>query len=75
MPEDILFAKIVEAGGLENVAEIRVPDKNHITIILKDGAVREIAWAHQSRRQSWTPEMREAARQKSLERSKNRHET
>ena len=75
IPEDILDAKVSEAGGLETIAEIRVPDKNRITFTLKDSTVYEVEWAHQSRSRSWTPEMREAARQKSLERSRKHNET
>lgn len=41
---------------------------------MKDGTSREIQWDNPSRRNSWTPEMREAARQKSLERSKKQNE-
>ncbi len=74
IPEDILDAKVAEVGGLEYISEIRVPDKNRLTFILKTGGIQEVEWAHPSRRQSWTPEMREAARHKSLERSKKRNE-
>jgi DNA invertase Pin-like site-specific DNA recombinase len=73
IPEDILEAKIAEVGGLALIAEIRAPGQNRLNFILKDGTTQELAWAHPSRRQSWTPEMREAARQKSLERSAKNH--
>ena len=73
IPEDILDAKIAEVGGLALIAEIRVPGKNRLAFLLKDGTAQELAWAHPSRRQSWTAEMREAARQKSLERSAKNH--
>jgi hypothetical protein len=66
IPDDILQAKIAESGGLEGVAEIRIPAPYIIYIIYTDGSSREIRWKHPSRRESWTPEMREAARQKSL---------
>lgn len=33
-----------------------------------DGIEKELAWKDRSRRESWTPEMRETARQKALSR-------
>jgi len=74
IPEDILSAKINDAGGINHISRIIVPGKNQLVIILKDGTIREIEWTHPSRSQSWTPEMREAARQKAYERN-NRNET
>ena len=32
----------------------------------KDGSEKQVMWQNHSRRESWTPEMREAARQKAL---------
>lgn len=74
IPEDILNAKTTEFGGLDCVSEIRVPDKYQLEFVIRNGIVREAAWVHPSRRQSWTPEMREAAWQIALERSKKRNE-
>ena len=68
IPEDILEAKVAEVGGLEDISQILVPGKNALTFIFEDGSSREVEWAHPSRRHSWTPEMREAARRKALER-------
>jgi DNA invertase Pin-like site-specific DNA recombinase len=68
IPEDILEAKTLEAGGFEGLQEILVPGLNQLQFIYADGHVVDTTWAHPSRSQSWTPEMREAARQKSIER-------
>jgi len=68
VPESILTAKASEAGGLENISHIQVSGKNHLTFIHKDGSSQDVEWAYPSRSRSWTPEMREAARRKALER-------
>jgi DNA invertase Pin-like site-specific DNA recombinase len=70
IPEDILLAKAQEVGGPDSITDILVPSNNRLVFIMKSGARREIAWEHKSRRASWTPEMREAARQKTLERNR-----
>ena len=62
IPEAILEAKATELGGMDCVTEILVPDKNWLTFILTDGSRREIPWQNPSRRESWTPEMKQAAR-------------
>jgi len=67
IPEDILEAKTLEAGGFAGLKEIQVPGPNLLLFIYEGDKQVELAWAHPSRRESWTPEMREAARQKSKE--------
>jgi len=42
-----------------------VPGPNALIFIYEDGRRVELAWAHTSRRESWTPEMKQAAREKS----------
>ena len=56
-----------EGAVRQNVASI-IADKNKLIFILKDG--REVAqeWSNPSRSRSWTPEMKERARQAELER-------
>ena len=68
IPEDILTAKTQEAGGFAGLKEIQVPGPNLLLFIYEDGRRVELAWAHTPRSQSWTPEMRVAARQKSKDR-------
>ena len=65
IPEDVLTAKTQEAGGFAGLREILVPAPNALIFCYEDGRRVELAWAHTSRRESWTPEMREAARKKS----------
>ncbi len=75
IPEDILDAKVAEVGGLDAISEIVIPGRNRLIFTMKDGSVHESKWENHSRQNSWTPEMREAARQKALERRKRKHET
>ena len=74
IPEDILDAKVAEVGGVEHIAEIRVPDKNTLAFYMKDGRVINTEWEHTSRRNSWTPEMKEIARQRQLKLMQERRE-
>ena len=64
IPEDILQAKTLEAGGFEGLQEILVPGPFALSFLYSDGRCVDLNWQHPSRAQSWTPEMREAARAK-----------
>ena len=77
IPEDILITKTKEVLGvdelnrdllLDQVQQIIVPANHHLQYILKDGRTVDVEWRHRSRSESWTREMREAARQRALER-------
>ncbi len=79
IPEDILIEKASEVLSttmidrdvlLERVIEIIVSDYNQLRFALKDGTIVNVSWQHRSRKESWTPEMREAARQKTLSRQR-----
>ena len=76
IPEDILIAKTKEILAvneldrkilLDRVRQILVPDHNRLQYFLTDGATINAEWQHRSRRDSWTDEMREAARQRAVE--------
>jgi len=69
IPDAIMQAKASEAGGLEGLAEILVPGPFRLSFSYDDGRRVDISWKHPSRRESWTPEMREAVRQKNLGRA------
>jgi hypothetical protein len=73
IPEDILKEKCAEALGLTEydpdvlrtrVKEIAVPSDGVLVFALNDGADRKVEWQHRSRSESWTGEMRDAARMK-----------
>ena len=75
IPEAILIEKTKEVLGLpeinqtivqEHISRIMVPEHNRLIFELKNGSSVDVFWKHQSRRLSWTDEMREAARQKAL---------
>ena len=77
IPEDILTAKTCEVLGIERmdeealhdrITEIVVPGKNVLLYRLIDGSEHRVEWQHQSRSKSWTPEMKERARQQTKKR-------
>ena len=72
IPEDILWEKIGEAGGLDGIAEIIVPDRFCITFNMKNGTTRNVEWRHRSRSESWTDEMKNAARENTRKRGDRR---
>lgn len=87
VPEDILIAKTKEVLGvdelsrqilLERIKEIEVTGYFHLRYTLKDGSIQHAVWEHRSRKDSWTDEMKEKARQRALkqnaERRKNEQE-
>ena len=77
IPESILIEKTSMVLGVnqlsqesikEKVARILVPEHNHLIYEMKDGSIADVPWKNQSRSLSWTPEMRQAAREKALKR-------
>ena len=77
IPEDILTVKTCEVLGLmeldekilrSRIAEIMVPEKNVLVYRFKDGSEQRVEWQHHSRSKSWTPEMKERARQQTKKR-------
>lgn len=82
IPEDILTAttmRILEVKELNQellkkyLVDIRIaPDK--LTYMFADGHTEVVPWQNRSRRESWTDEMKQAAREKSLENARRRRE-
>ncbi len=75
IPEDIMMAKAAEMLGLtdfdeivfrEQIAVVQVPAHNRLCFVFRDGDSAEVDWQHQSRSNSWTPEMKQAARERQL---------
>ena len=56
------------------IEKIIVPGANLIQFVFKDGHTVEKEWQDRSRSQSWTPEMKEQARRRNLERRKQNEE-
>ena len=53
---------------IEDLAAIRAEAENQLVFLYKDGTTREAVWQDRSRAESWTPEMKAAARARELER-------
>ena len=77
IPESILKAKCAEVFGLcgldelilrSCVAEILVPGAGKLVFVFHNNRRVTVAWENPSRRESWTPEMKELARQRALKR-------
>ena len=73
IPEETLMAVTAEVLGLSafdehifaaTVRQICVGENNSLSYHLRDGKVVETTWVDRSRAESWTLEMKEAARQK-----------
>lgn len=71
IPEQVLYSLSTEILGLEEfdeecfektVTEILVPEHKTVVFVLESGKRIEKEWQYISRRESWTEEMREAAR-------------
>lgn len=83
IPLDTLMRETASVLGLETfdekvftarISHIIVPEPNHLIYVFRDGHEEERIWKDRSRRESWTPEMREQARQrtiKQMEEAKN----
>ncbi len=65
--EKILSEKDLTADLIKSrINQILVPEHNHLIYELKDSSTVEVFWQHRSRSQSWTPEMRQLARERAL---------
>jgi DNA invertase Pin-like site-specific DNA recombinase len=82
IPENILIAKGAEALGVEcerfdesllraQISEILVPAHNRLLFVFRDGHTLPVDWENPSRRHSWTPEMKQAARERECGRLAN----
>lgn len=79
--ETILIAKTSEVLGtvdwdrntlLKSISGIFVPEHNQLVYIFKDGHQQEVEWHNLSRRESWTAEMKQAARERALKANERR---
>ena len=68
IPESILEAIADELGGIGKITALQACEGNTLVLTLTSGEQIVKRWQDRSRRQSWTPEMKEKARQKDLER-------
>ena len=75
IPESIIVQKTKELFEVDDLSRdlleekllrIVVPEHNHLVYMLKDGRSVDVLWQHPSRSLSWTPEMRQVARERTL---------
>lgn len=52
----------------DKIENIIVPKANRLLFVFKDGHTVKQTWKDRSRKESWTPEMKEQARLKAFER-------
>ena len=76
IPEGMLKEKSAHALGLAEydpavftakVSAITIPADGILVFKFKDGTEKTVNWEHRSRRESWTDEMKQAARAKASE--------
>ena len=81
VPESVLIEQTEKVLGVDQIcretivdriARIEVPEYKKLRFVLKDGFVTTVQWEYKSRSLSWTPEMREAARKRSLENARKK---
>lgn len=82
IPETKLRTICAEVFGIDNydaavfgdqIDRIEVPEDNHLRFVFKDGSTVERTWADRSRQESWTPEMKQAAAERTrIQRRKNK---
>lgn len=75
IPEKILMEKTSKVLGtadwdretlLSYISEIWVPEHNLLMYVFRDGHTEEVAWQNPSRRESWSEEMKQTARERQL---------
>ncbi len=57
---------------MAHMKEIQVPGHNRLAYVHHDGRAKEAAWQHKSRRESWTEEMKQHARERALKLAEER---
>lgn len=84
IPEEILETLTCEVLGIQNpdlatvraqIAQIRVEENNTLMFCMRDGTKIIKHWKNRSRANSWTPEMKEKARQRALLGRENANKT
>ena len=68
IPESVLEVIADEVGAIGKITALQACEGNTLVLTLTNGEQIVKRWQDRSRRQSWTPEMKEATRQRELER-------
>ena len=66
IPESVLIDIVDEIGGIGNLTAIQAANNNTLVLTLTSGQQIVKQWQDRSRQESWTLEMREAARQRKM---------
>ncbi len=83
IPENILIKKTQEIIGTteldidtlrQHISVIHIPAHNRLVYVFTDGHTEEVSWHNPSRRESWTPEMKQKARERQLALIKERNQ-
>lgn len=81
IPESILIAETSAVLGctdwnrkflLQHITKIQVPGHNRLIYVFQDGHTEEVTWQNPSRRESWTENMRQKARETAQNAAKRR---
>ena len=72
VPASVIDNCVEELGGLDQISRVTVYGGNRLVFTLADGTEAERLWKDRSRSESWTPEMRKAAGDKTRERKAKR---
>ena len=68
---EVLGAEVYSPAAFDSrIEHIEVPEDNHLRFIFRDGSTVERIWTDRSRRESWTPEMRQSAAERTRQRRK-----
>jgi DNA invertase Pin-like site-specific DNA recombinase len=73
IPEAVLERLVAERGSMEKITKIQVPKAQHVTFVYTDGCEEIVEW-HTTRKDSWTEEMKQTARERQLQVLKERKE-
>ena len=81
IPEEILTVKTAEVLGTADfdrdmltaqIKEIQVPEHNRLVYVFHDGSTKEVVWQHKSRKEAWTDDMKQKARERALKQAERR---
>lgn len=81
IPEEILMSKASQVLGIntfdedifkKRIKQIIIPNHGLLTFVFNDGKEVTLSWQNKSRSESWTAAKRQAAREQTLERMRNK---
>jgi DNA invertase Pin-like site-specific DNA recombinase len=71
LTKEVLWLTEIDGDALKGrIKEIRVPGDNRLAFVFMDGSIVNREWQDRSRRNSWTDEMKQVARERALQRNR-----